>query len=224
MRKIALILFFIIAVGELLAIAAEVAWLHHLCKPLIMITLGLYYVTESKWREQAISLSVLGGILFSSAGDALLMYQEGDPSYFMFGLVAFLLAHIFYILAYRQHRHAEATYELAGIHKIRMAFPFLLAGTGLVVVLYPTLHSLKVPVIIYAAALVTMVLAALFRYGRTTRDSFMMVFGGAVLFMISDSLLAINKFLTPIENESLWIMVTYMSAQYLIVRGLTRHV
>jgi uncharacterized membrane protein YhhN len=57
---------------------------------------------------------------------------------------------------------------------------------------------MKIPVLIYAAVLTGMVLVALFRFGKTSSSSFALVFGGAILFMISDSLIAINKFLEPL--------------------------
>ena len=141
----------------------------------------------------------------------------------MFGLAAFLVAHIFFILAYRQHRTDDTASELQGLQKIRYAFPIILSGTGLVVILYNRLGGMKFPVLVYTAVLTTMVVSALFRFGRTNSASFGMVFGGAILFMISDSLIAINKFLEPLPMAGFWIMITYIAAQYLIVTGLGKH-
>jgi uncharacterized membrane protein YhhN len=109
------------------------------------------------------------------------------------------------------------------LQRVRLAFPIVLAGTGLVVILYSKLGDLQIPVIVYAAVITTMVLTALFRYGRTSNSSFWQVFIGAVLFMISDSILAINKFLDPITNAGLYIMITYVAAQFLIVHGILKH-
>jgi uncharacterized membrane protein YhhN len=72
--------------------------------------------------------------------------------------------------------------------------------------------------------LTLMVLNAVFRYGRTSSAGFWFALAGAVLFMISDSLLAINKFMNPLPQASLFIMLTYIAAQYLIVEGILRHV
>ena len=104
-----------------------------------------------------------------------------------------------------------------------MAFPVILAATGLVVVLYPRLGELRLPVVVYAGVLMFMVLNALFRFRRTNAQSFWMSFAGAVLFMLSDSILAINKFLEPVPNAGLLVMSTYLAGQFLIVRGLIRH-
>ncbi|HYG03183.1 MAG TPA: lysoplasmalogenase [Chryseosolibacter sp.] len=215
MKKIFLIVFVLVSVGELLSEFIDYPLLHTICKPLIMISLIAYYMSATTDR----SIVVIGAMLFSLAGDVLLM----NDNYFIAGLVAFLTAHILYIFAYRQHQGVEQTNSLRGVHRIRLAFPILLAGSGLVVVLYPVLGDLKIPVIIYAGVISFMALTALFRYGRTNTASFWLVFFGALLFMISDSILAINRFLTELPLSGFWIMLTYISAQYLIAAGLLRH-
>jgi len=220
MKKISLIGFVVVSLGELLAILTNQLFLQHLCKPLIMVFLFLYYFSASGQNR---SNGVLAAIFFSFLGDTLLMYEHKDPLYFMFGLASFLTAHVFYILVYRQHRGEENEDRLQGVHRARMAFPIIIAGSGLVFVLYPSLGDLRIPVIIYATILVVMVLNALFRSGRTNTVSFSLVLIGAVLFMVSDSLLAINKFFQPISHAGLYIMITYITAQFLIVNGLIKH-
>ncbi|MFM8740122.1 MAG: lysoplasmalogenase family protein, partial [Cytophagales bacterium] len=59
--------------------------------------------------------------------------------------------------------------------------------------------------------------------GQTSDKSFFLVMLGALLFMVSDSLLAVNKFLNPFEFSGIAIMATYCAAQYLIVEGLLQH-
>jgi uncharacterized membrane protein YhhN len=219
MKKAALILFVTVALGEIMSILGEIDELHLICKPLIMITLGVYYISSVQHR----SISVILAILFSLAGDISLMFDSFNPLYFMIGLVSFLISHVFYIITYRYHQNEGQGDALQGIQKVRAAFPIVLAGTGLVVILYPVLGALKFPVILYALILVIMVLNALFRFGKTNNKSFWMVFGGAILFMVSDSLLAINKFLHPLEQSGLFIMSTYIAAQFLIIEGLIKH-
>jgi uncharacterized membrane protein YhhN len=169
------------------------------------------------------SPSVIWAILFSLAGDVLLMFEAKSSSLFIVGLLSFLMAHVCYILAYRNHQNETEASALQGIQKMRLAFPIVLAGTGLTVVLYPVLGALRVPVMIYALILVVMVLNALFRYGRTNTKSFWFVFGGSLLFMLSDSLLAINKFLSYLPMAEILIMTTYIAAQFFIVYGIVRH-
>ncbi len=222
MKKTFLVLFFLVSAGELASqFMTDGSTLHHVSKPLIMVTLAIVYGV-SVTRENR-SLSLLLAMVFSFLGDSFLMYQDKNGMYFVLGLGAFLVSHIFYIFTYRQHQREATGDELQGIQKMKLSFPIILAGSGLVVILYPTLGDLKVPVVVYALVLVLMVLHALFRYGRTSATSFWMVFAGALLFMISDSLIAINKFFAPVAYEGLWIMTTYITAQYLIVTGLINH-
>lgn len=213
-------LFVVVSVGEILSGTLGSTYLHMVCKPMIMLTLGIYYLYHSSHRSMIVWLA----IFFSFAGDILLMFEAQQPVFFMLGLSAFLLAHIFYILAYRQHQGESDDNALKGIQKIRFAFPIVLAGTGLIVVLYPSLGDLKLPVVIYALVLIIMVLNAVFRYGRTSSTSFALVLGGSLLFMMSDALLAINKFFKPVASADFWIMSSYILAQFLIIKGLCVHV
>ena len=220
MKKISLCLFVAASLGEILSEIIGLQSLHQVCKPLIMITLGIYYFFHAEFRSTSVWLA----IFFSLAGDVLLMFEDGDPKFFMMGLAAFLIAHIFYILSYRQHQDRSLEKSLKGIQKIRFSFPIILAGTGLIVVLYPSLGSLKIPVVTYALVLIVMVLNSVFRYGRTSSVSFGLVFLGSIFFMFSDAVLAINKFFKPVPAAGFWIMSTYILAQFLIIHGLVKHV
>ncbi len=139
------------------------------------------------------------------------------------GLVLFLAGHVFYIITYRQHQSESEEHALLTVQKVRFSLPVVLAGTGLVVILFPVLGGLKFPVIVYATAIIVMVMSAIFRFGRTNTRSYWLVLTGAVLFMVSDSILAINKFLGAIEMGGMLIMLTYITAQFLIVEGLRKH-
>lgn len=220
MKRISIYLFLLVSGGELTAHLVDVPLIHLVCKPIIMISLFGYYWFSFVEKENHRSTVLMLGILLSFLGDVSLM-GEGEP-YFMLGLVSFLLAHVAYIFAYKQHRY-DSDEGLSGVQRFRFSFPFILAGSGLVTVLYPHLGDLKVPVMIYALVLVLMVINALFRYGHTTMKSFWYVFIGATLFMVSDSLLAFNKFVVPIDGAGFWIMLTYIAAQYGIVQGVLSH-
>jgi uncharacterized membrane protein YhhN len=223
MTRFLLNVFLLVSAGEIISTLIEIPLLHFVCKPAILPTLGLYYWTSIREKKSELSIAVLLAIVFSWIGDVLLMFQEGGELFFMLGLVSFLTAHVFYIFAYRQHQTIGSDNELKGLQKVRFGFPIVLAGFGLLSILYGHLGPLKVPVIVYAGILTTMALVALFRFGKTSAASFSFVFAGAILFMMSDSLLAINKFLEPLPFEGFWIMVTYIGAQYFIVRGLLKH-
>jgi uncharacterized membrane protein YhhN len=217
MKKLALLLFILSVIGVFVFEFTQIPVIHFISKPLIVISLLIYYYAGTL-REDRSPMFILA-LIACLAGDVFLM----SPEYFVPGLVSFLVGHVLYIFAYRQHQNDDDVDSLRGIQRARLAFPIVLAGTGLVVVLYPVLGNMQIPVMIYAAVITIMTLTALFRYGRTSSRSFWLVFMGAVLFMISDSVLAFNKFLEPIGHAGLYIMSTYMAAQFLIVEGIMNH-
>lgn len=221
MKKAIRLFFLLASITELTAHLFEWPEVRNFTKPLLLIFLGLYYYLSVE--EGRLSKLVLLALLFSWGGDVLLMFQPKHELYFIFGLASFLIAHVFYILTYRQFRSEDTTNALLGVQRFRYAFPIVLAGTGLITVLYNHLGDLKIPVVVYALVLVLMVLNGLFRFGRTSLGSFSMVFFGATLFMISDSLIAINKFMVPVANSGFWVMLSYITAQYLIIEGLLNH-
>lgn len=221
MKKAAFILFALASLTELVSQVYDLRELHHIVKPLLMILLGAYYYFSVPAEER--SSIILAAVLFSFLGDSFLLYEEKNGLYFILGLLSFLVAHVFYIIAFRQRRLMSDDNSLATVQKARMAFPVILAATGLVVVLYPHLGDLRLPVVVYAGVLMFMVLNALFRFQNTSASSFWLVSAGAVLFMISDSILAINKFLQPVHYAGIWIMSTYLAGQFLIIRGLIEH-
>ena len=209
-------LFVIVSVTEILSLGTG-SLVHMISKSLIVLSLVGYYTMSVEKRD----LLFVVALLFCWAGDVFLLFH--GELFFMLGLVAFLIGHVLYIFSYRHFQSIDTAKALLNTQKIRFSFPIILAGTGLIVILFPTLGDLKIPVVVYAVVLMLMVMTALFRYGRTPSASFWMVFVGAALFMTSDSLLAINKFYSPVRFSGILVMMTYISAQYLIVRGVVQH-
>ncbi len=186
--------------------------LYIVAKPLLMITLLLYFVSSSRtypaWRYP-----VILALVFSWAGDVFLI--RGD--WFVAGLASFLLAHVFYIIAYQKTGAAAGKLQPLDILK------FAVYGIGLIWLIYPGLGNLKIPVFVYALVLLGMGVWAHKRRGGTNPASFKLVAAGAILFALSDGLIAVNKFAFTIPAERILVMSIYMTAQYLIVRGLIRH-
>ena len=216
MRKTSLLVFGTLAVANLIAATFNLALLNFITKPLLVPALAVYYLVATSQR----SYLFLTALFFCWLGDILLMLQR-DELFFIAGLVAFLTGHVLYIICYRNFRSAGT--GLTGPQQIRFSLPIILAGTGLVTILFPHLGGLQIPVLVYALVITVMAMQALFRYGYTNSKSFVLVFVGALSFMISDSLLAINKFMQPLPLAGLAVMLTYLLAQYLIVEGVVRH-
>jgi len=219
MKKTFLLIFICVALLELVGVVLDDASIKMFAKPFLVLSLISYY----QYSMEKPSLTFTAALFFCWVGDVMLMFQEKSSIFFMLGLAGFLIGHLFFILAYRKARTDESDDSLLGTQKARFAFPIILAGSGLVVTLYPSLGDMKIPVLLYALVITIMTLNASFRYGRTSKRSYWLVFIGAFLFMVSDTILALNKFQAPFPHAELYIMSTYMLAQFAIVEGIVQH-
>jgi uncharacterized membrane protein YhhN len=143
----------------------------------------------------------------------LLLFEQRAPVYFMLGLAAFLIAHIFYCVF---------LFRIWQMNRLRIHSIFLMGVAafyaGLLLLLWPHLGDLKIPVLVYGAAISTMLLLALHTV-LLRRSAARLLMPGAVLFVLSDSVLAINRFMQPIPMAGIIIMTTYGLAQLLLVTG-----
>ncbi|MDQ7949441.1 MAG: lysoplasmalogenase [Pedobacter sp.] len=189
---------------------------HYVVKPLITISLAAYlmYHTQLKGR---FSKRIWVGLLFGLVGDVLLMFTHLNDYFFIGGLLAFLLGHLFYISAfYIDYTWARNIEKNAGYVAIAI---FGIFSAVFYFYLHPYLAELNVPVIIYMIVISIMAIMSVKRKGRVNTFSYNAIFYGAVLFVISDAILAFNKFIEPSKYNGVAIMAFYMIAQYLITIG-----
>jgi uncharacterized membrane protein YhhN len=156
-----------------------------------------------------------GALIFSWAGDVALGITSHAEAMFMLGLICFLLTHILYFIVFIRTPGRTLSFKIF----LYSLIPVLTYGLSLLFILYDDLGAMKIPVIVYTVIILAMVAAAVNRIGKVSRTSFFLVLAGAILFLFSDSMLAINKFSHPFPFASPLIMFTYVSGQYLIVTG-----
>ena len=220
--KISLYAFYVVSISNLINQVVHIEWIDLLTKPLLMITLLVFYLSNRHEKSNALSKLVVGALVFSWFGDVFLMLQGRFDGLFIPGLAAFLAAHILYIFAYQKAKYAEKDTIYGSFIKTRIAF-LLLIGAALIYMLYPVLGDLRIPVIIYTLVIISMGISALLRRGRTLEKSFVLIYSGALMFIMSDAMLGINKFLSPLVQSDLLIMATYIAAQFLIIKGILIH-
>lgn len=211
--------FFIVAAIHLAAIAGgeTLQVLAILSKPLLLLLLTIIFFTQSRSALPAFRNLVGSALMFSWAGDVLLLFQEKDAGFFLAGLISFLAAHVCYLLAFNITSVHPAKTLLR--QKPWIALLFIGYGVLFFFLIRNGLGNMLLPVMAYMAVILFMALNALNRFRRVDTGSFSLVFGGALCFMLSDSLLACNKFAAPVPMAGLLIMLTYIAAQYLITKG-----
>lgn len=212
-KKIA-IAFWLLTLADIIGITADVPLLHFIAKPLLVpALLLLLYFTTSPVPGKSL---LLVGLFFSWLGDLFLLFEYANKLFFIFGLASFLTTHIFYIIYFLRIRSAGIS-----LLKKQPLLALLVAayGISLVWLLYPHLNDLKLPVMAYATVICTMLLCSLHVFYKLNRKAANYFIAGAACFVLSDSLLAINKFYQPFPLAGVAIMLTYCAAQFFIVKG-----
>ncbi len=178
-------------------------------KGLIIPVLITIYLLNAR---KNFNIFILAALIFSWAGDVYLDFS------FIPGLACFLIAHVMYAIAFFKTSGNSMFIR----KRIYLLLPVILYGAGLVFLLYDNLDGMRLPVTIYAFVILTMLVAAINRCGKVNQFSFGMVLAGAILFVISDSLIAVGKFGYPFRFSGVAVMTTYIAAQFLIVTGVLK--
>lgn len=182
--------------------------LHYLFKPLTTLL-----IAAMAWRtvttEHGYRRAVLAGLLLSLSGDVFLMLP-GD--WFAFGLGSFLLAHLCYLRAFR----------LRGewFRPIWPVFAYGVIAAAVLAYLWSHLPAeLKIPVVVYVVALAGMAAQAACIWRRCPDRAATAAAMGGACFVFSDALLAIDRFALAIPFASVWVLLSYWTAQWCIARS-----
>ncbi|MEO6490583.1 MAG: lysoplasmalogenase [Ferruginibacter sp.] len=213
-RKNIYTLFWAIVLPCLIAAIFNLEMLDRVFKPMLMpalIAAVLLLTNETKGR-----LKVLAALFFSFLGDVFLLLEEKSTIFFIAGLICFLITHVFYISYFAQIKRPGASLTKKQPYWVIL---LIFYTGGLLYLILPHLGTLKIPVIAYACIISIMLyysLAIPYSVNKTVRQLFT---AGALFFVISDSLFALNKFYHSFTLASFLIRLTYCLAQYFIVRA-----
>ena len=177
----------------------------YLFKPLTMLLIILIALLANEPPSRRYKAAIIVGLLFSLAGDILLI-QVLDT--FILGLLSFLAAQVIYTYAFRAGRPFK--FNLFAV------LPFAVYGVLIYVLLKPELDGMALPVAAYIVVIMVMAWQAWDQWDDVRRRWALLAFVGALLFIFSDSLLALNRFLEPFAAARALTLTTYFSAQWLI--------
>ncbi len=215
------LLFFAIVIVELLGRLFENIIMEYAAKPLIMILIAILFLIYAE--KKTFRVPVLLAFFFSWVGDMFLMFSGGydNEMFFFAGVGGFFLAQCMYIYIFIKFAETKTKgFLIKSPFWIILPLAYLV---GIYVLLYPGLEGMMKPIIlVYAISLVGMSIGALNRKGRVGLQSFRWIFAGSIFFVISDSMIALDKFYFEdgFANAGFWIMLTYITAQYYIMKGL----
>lgn len=210
----------------ILAAAPGWHWGIWLTKPALIASLAFYFYQSAAGTFGAWRSLIFAGLIFSAIGDTLLLFAnnpENGNLFFLLGLGSFLVTQVCYA---------------AGFAKIQPAWGGILNKKGWLVLplfayfilLFTKIWNgippeMKIPVAVYAVAIFSMATSAQNLSGRIRKADFQLLFSGALLFTVSDSLIALTKFggnSFHFSNAPFFIMLTYLAGQGLMVNGAVR--
>ncbi|TCZ73102.1 lysoplasmalogenase [Flaviaesturariibacter aridisoli] len=188
-------------------------------KPLLTLLLIGMVLNNTPHFTTRLKVLLLAALAASWVGDVLLL--RSSEGYFIAGIAAFLLAQIAYAIAFIQLRQQK------GLRfRPLMLVPVATYYVCLITLLYEHLGALRLPVLAYGAVISLMLAMALQLVRLKNRRSAGLLFGGALLFVASDSVLALTRFYWKETStaHSLLIIGTYGVAQLLLSLGLLNHI
>lgn len=218
-KKFWLIVFVAVLATELTGIQLRNELLQYIFKPLLIPVLIGYFLSLTKIRTTNLKKWIVAALFFSWIGDVLLIFQEDKSIFFLLGLSAFLIAHIFYIVFFHSVRLKENIRSNLWLLLIVVIYYAVLIS-----VLSPHLGDMKLPVRIYGIIISFMFMLAMHMLFIKNKTAGRWMMGGAFLFVVSDSILAINKFYQSFEWAGIIIMLTYALAQLFITEGVVRYI
>lgn len=214
-----IILFLFVLVADLVCIQLQNETGQYVFKPLLMLLLIVYFLSQTKLWITSLKNWIVAALFFSWLGDVLLMFQDRNSLFFLLGLSAFLVAHIFYIVFFHNIRAKERIKN-----NVWLLLVVVIYYAVLISILSPYLGTMKLAVRIYGIVISFMLLLAMHMGFIKNKMAGQRMLGGALLFVISDSLLAINKFYQPFEPAGVLIILTYGLAQLFITEGAIRYI
>lgn len=180
-------------------------------KPLTTVLILLIAVQAGSPDLPLYKYAIIAGLICSLAGDIFLMLPSDQ---FIAGLASFFVAHLFYITAF--------TSGTGFGFSLWLLAPFVIFGVVIFRILSPHLGKMRTPVVAYMAVILVMAWQAWERLAQTGQIGALLASIGAVLFVVSDSALALDRFRGRFKSARALVLSTYYAAQWLIAFSVSK--
>ena len=198
----ALAIFITASIATFFSYQDNIFW-YTIFKPLTTLLIIALSVIIYRKQKTKYTIYISIGLLFALIGDVLLIGEN----YFIFGLAAFLLAHILFTIAFLSvKKFFTKPIYLAILLSIGGAYYYFL---------YPHLEGYQIPVIIYLLTIVIMNWQALSLSRDKQQNNIQLLGVAALLFSFSDGVIAYDKFVEPLSYSSILILPTYWMAVFI---------
>jgi uncharacterized membrane protein YhhN len=184
----------------------------YLFKPITMLLILLIALSGLRAQVSVRGSAIIVGLAFCLAGDVLLMLPSDR---FVPGLASFLVGHLAYIVAFT----ADPGFSFS----LRSLLPLAIYGAAIYMLLAPHLGKMWLPVLAYVVVILIMAWQAWERWNRVGSDGDLLALLGAALFILSDSVLALDRFRAKFKSARFLNLTSYFCAQWLIASSLQQN-
>lgn len=202
----------LILVSALLAIAVdffEYKTLFFFFKPLTTALIILLVFCFRYGGGNSYSNSILMGLFFCLAGDVFLLSSD----FFVYGLGSFLIGHLLFLKAFVKER--------GWYFPLEVGIPLILFGGVLLWLSYPNLEQLFIPVVLYMSVIILMSWQGIALNRHSSQKAFQSIGLAVTLFLLSDALIALDKFYFSFSFSGLLVLSTYWTAIFLLAESTT---
>ncbi len=206
----------VLAIVDWIAIYRDHTAVNYFAKPAALLALIAWFTSLGGWQ---LGLTLFGlALIFSLAGDILLMLPD---RFFIYGLYAFLIAHICYIIGFDPAQPVDTLPTLLIGTGVLLISSILFNGLRKAILVRQDQRKMETPLLIYSLALSMMLFSALLTLAQPTwtpRASGLAAAGG-ILFFGSDGLLAYNRFVKTLPNAQFYVRIGYHLGQIALIAG-----
>lgn len=222
MKKYFAPLYFILAIANTIGIRLAVPYLEYASRFMLMPVLLALLTVQWTGKKDKVYIAATAALLLAWLADILMILSENAPEFFAYGQTALLAAQIIYIFIFYS-AHTSTRYTPNRIFITSRILILAFAGGAFLNVLWPSLGGAKFYVLLYTVVILLMGVTAVLRREKTSANSFSFVYGGALMLIVSDGMVAVSRFLHSFAFQSELIMISYMLAQFFIVKGIIAH-
>lgn len=215
-KRVFTILYFIVLLIDLTAIAYNRELISYVADPLLSIILAVYFLSNTKSVAWSFRLLMTLALLFSFIGDIFLLFEEKNEIFFIIGIACFLITHLSYIGFFLKIRYTNLP-----LPDCKWPFIFLTEAALLLFIfsMLPYLADMSIPVIIYAIFISFTLLTSIHAFRLKEQTIGWLCISGAILFVASDTLEAIDHFYHMVPAGNFFITLTYGLAQWGLCAG-----
>lgn len=205
------IIFLYASIGTLLSYGLEKSKWLFFTKPFILPVLVVYYILNTHDPLPVIIVA----LIFAFLGDCFLLWYK-KKVYFLSGLLSFFIMLAFYSVFMMT---CQVHISRIGTESVVIGFAYLLLGVLIFALLYRYLGNFKIPVIFYTLASLSVSYICFFNVMEHKTEIAFVQYLGSLLFIISDTILAIDSFRKKVRYGGIYIMSTYIVAQIFLLAG-----